>query len=166
MARIKNKKEATIKSFDEADLAVQQIGEMQRRIETLKADAGDRIDTIKKLMDEEVKPLQAQIKARSAELEVFAVTHHSDFGRSKSRRLTFGVIGWRRSTSIRCGKKAVELIREVFGRRARNFLKVKETPNKDELKALSDDELKRIDSSRQLRDVFFVEPDQVEPARD
>lgn len=162
MARIKINKETTIKDWNSADGVLARIGDFQRRITIIEAAANEQVDFIKADMAAEIEPLKNEIKIATEDLELFATLHGSDFGKAKSRKLNFGVIGWRQSTKITAGKRAVELIKAVFGNQAKKYLKMKETVSKDDLKALGDGDLKKIDCRRTSEEVFYVEPEVVE----
>ena len=98
--RIRSEKPAliTIKDWQQADEMVRNIADCQIAIEKLEAIAKVKIDRTKKILAEAVKGHQGTIKNCQASLEAFATAHREDFKKQKSRRLNFGVIGWRKST--------------------------------------------------------------------
>lgn len=161
MARFKREKShlRRITDWQGADAFVRQIGNLQRSIEAAQGSARGDINEIKDGLAEEVKPLHEEIKLLTASLELFANSHAGDFGKARSRKLNFGTLGWRKSTSIHTKKTTLDLIKEVFSRaKAAACIRVKEEVDRDALAKLTDEELAEVGARRKSRDAFFVEP--------
>ena len=145
--RIRSEKPAliTIKDWQQADEMVRNIADCQIAIEKLEAIAKVKIDRTKKILAEAVKGHQGTIKNCQASLEAFATAHREDFKKQKSRRLNFGVIGWRKSTSIKITKKTLERIKQAFSAAMRkSCIRTKESVDKDALAKLTDEQLADI----------------------
>ncbi len=142
-----------------ADELLRQIGDAQLAIQAQEAEAAGIINKTKEHLAEAAKPLHEQIKILTLRLEVFAAHSRHDFEGKKSKDLTFGTLGWRLSKSIRIKKDAtLELIKQVFKRRAKRFIHVTEKPDKEALAKLTDEELATVKARRIVKDDFFVEP--------
>jgi len=147
-----------VPSWQHADEFVRRIGDLQSQIDKAESKSQERINKIKAELATKVKPLQDEIALCTRSLEVFAVKHDEDFGNAKSRKLDFGLIGWRKSTSIRIKKNTLELIKQVFGKaKAAIYIRVKESVDKEALAKLTDEELASVGARRKPKDVFFVE---------
>ncbi len=160
--RIKSKEQSffPISDWEEADNFVRDIGDLRLKINQAEHRAKDSIDEIKAELAEEVKPHQEAIKLYHRSLEIFAANHPSGFGRKRSRKLNFGLLGWRKSTSISIKKNTFELIRAAFAKaKAKLYIRTKETVDKDALAKLTDEQLAAIGARRKEKDVFFVEPE-------
>lgn len=143
-----------------ADELIARIGDLQLEVADAEATAKDAINEAKLDLAEKVKPLHEAIDLNIRSLEVFAATHRDEFGKNRSRKLSFGTLGWRRSTSIRIKKKTMQLIKEIFIRsQAARLIRVKETVDKEALARLTDEQLAEVQARRESRDVFFVEPE-------
>ncbi len=166
--RVKSAKPAIIpiENWAEADKLLRRTGTLQLQIEKLQNDAAADINNRKARLVSATKVLQADIEHRRASLEAFATAHKADFGKARSRKLNFGTVGWRQTTSIGITKKTtVQLIREVLSAaRAKLCIIVKETVSKDGLGKLTDEELAELGARRKVKDDFFVEPDIPEAA--
>jgi len=165
--RVKSKKPALqpINSWQQADEFVRAIGIYQADMESAKVKATEKINKIKAELDRQVKERQAGIDLITRSLEAFCVNNRADFKTNRSRKLTFGVVGWRKSTSVSIKKKTLELIKKVFSKtKAYNFIHVKETTNKEALAKLTDEQLASVGAKRKVTDDFFAEPAAVEVA--
>jgi len=164
MAKSKRVKSAEpiipIYCWEDADTMVSDIAAARLAIQKAEQRASDSIKIIKSRLADTVKPFQEEIKVDCLSLDAFAVEHESDFGNKRSRKLNFGTIGWRKSTSISVKKTTLEKIKEVFSpAKAKSLLHIKETPNKEALAKLTDEQLVRVAARRKVTDDFFVEPD-------
>lgn len=148
-----------VADWDDADRMVREMGDLQTQVKQAEQSAKDDINETKADLAEKVKPLQEQIKGCVQTLEAFAVNRKADFKGNKSRKLNFGVVGWRKSTSISIKKTTLELIKKVFSKaKAAHFIHTKETVDKEALAKLTDKDLTSVGARRKVKDDFFVEP--------
>ena len=76
----------------------------------------------------------------------------------KTKSLTFGSLGFRKSTSIIVKKaKAVLVALRAYG--MDDCINVKETVNKEALRQYSDDKIAAVGCVKKVDDVFWYEPD-------
>lgn len=149
-----------IDNWEDTDKLIGEIGDLTQKINKAQESARDDINEIKSALADEIKPHQETIKRYICSLEAFSVVHKAEFGRKRSRKLNFGTLGWRKSTSIIIKKNTLELIKELLTRvRQKACIRVKETVDKDALAKLTDEQLADIKARREEKDVFFVEPD-------
>ncbi len=149
----------TVTGWRHADELLQEMGKAQLAIQEAEATAAESIAEAKTALAEASKPHQDLIKQITKSLEAFATHSRHDFEGKKSKDLTFGTLGWRMSTSISVSTKyTLELIKQVFKRRAKQYIHVKETPDKDALAKLKDEQLATVKARRIVKDDFFVEP--------
>lgn len=165
MTRVRSDRPITkIDGWDGADYVIQRIGSLQGDIEKAERSAQKKIDAIKADLAEAVAPAQQGIKDYTEDLRDWAMQRLKEFGDKRSRQLNHGTLGWRRSTLITVAKNAIDLIKIAFGKKANEYLHIKETPDKEALAKLTDEELKSVGARRKYKDVFFVEPEKVEAA--
>jgi len=158
--RIKSDKQIeTIADWQNADDFIKKIGTYQLSIKQAESDANDTINDEKKKLAETANPLLEKIKILSDSLEAFAANHVDDFGKAQSKKINFGTLGWRKSTSISIKATTLELIKKAFGKKADMYIRTKEEVNKETLSELTDQQLVSVDARRKPREVFFVEPD-------
>jgi len=148
-----------VANWDKADEYVRQVGDLQVQITQAEATFKDDIDELKADLAEKVKPLQERIKLYTRSLETFAVLHRGDFKNKQSKKVNFGILGWRKSTFIKVRKNTLGKIKAVFSRAmAAACIRVKESVDKEALARLKDEQLASIGARREEKEVFFVEP--------
>jgi len=147
-----------IKDWQEADDHIKRIGTVQDEIVKAEIEAGKKIDAIKAELAELKAAKENTIQLHADSLQAFAEQHKDEFGKLRSRKLNFGVLGWRFSSEISVTKATVEKIKEFFKTKASLYLNIKETPDKTALAKLTDEQLASVDARRKDKDVFFVEP--------
>ena len=149
----------TVTGWRHADELIRQMGDAQLSIQAQEAEAAAIINKTKEHLAAASKPHHEQIKTITLSLEAFATHSRHDFEGRKSKDLTFGTLGWRMSTSISVSTKfTLELIKQVFKRRAKQYIHVTEKPDKESLAKLKDEELATVKARRIVKDDFFVEP--------
>lgn len=151
-----------IAGWTKADKVVNFIAEHQLEINKAQQKLQTQINKAKTEFAESVKKHQEKIKYFITSLEAFAISHKKDFKDQRSRKLNFGIIGWRFGTSIKVKKikTTLELIKKQFSAAtAANFIRTKEEVDKEALAKLSDKELAKIGVTREKKDQFYVEPD-------
>lgn len=137
---------------------IRRIGDLAAKIDQDKAEATTEINVIKARLEKKVQSKQQAIDAYTDRIESFCTAHRTDFKQKRSVKLVFGVVGWRQSSSISVKKTTLDLIKELFGKKAAQFLRVKMTPDKVALDKLTDEQLVSVDARRKVTDDFFVEP--------
>ncbi len=142
-----------------ADELLREMGNAQIAIQAAEAIAAKHIANTKAALVKAAKPDHERITQITKSLEAFATHSRHDFEGKKSKDLTFGVLGWRMSTSISVSTKfTLELIKQVFKRRAKQYIHVTEKPDKEALAKLKDEKLATVKARRIVKDDFFVEP--------
>ncbi len=153
-----------LSGWKSVDNAVRKIGTLQRDIENAGTKATDKIEAIKAQLAEDVKAAQDGVKICTESIEAWVVAHRKELKNKQSRKLNHGTIGWRKSTAISVKKTTVGLLKKVLGRKASQYLHVKETPDREAMAGLTDEQLATVGARRRHKDVFFVAPDIIEAA--
>ena len=159
--RLKSKKLLQpIPNWAHANELVHRVGKLQLKELELEIEAAGEIDAIKSSLAGRVKTIHEKIELHALSLEAFAESHRSEFKKSKSRKVIFGLLGWRSSTSICVKKTTLQKIKDLFTPAKRKpLIIVKETVDKNALAKLTDEDLARVGARRKTTDGFFVEPD-------
>lgn len=151
----------TILTFDQADSHLAKLGALIGERSGYEAAANAMIDQVKTDLKKQVSPLDEKIQKHVRSLEAFCAANRSDFGGRQSRSMLFGVVGWRKSTSITVKKTTLQKIKDLFKQKASQYIRIKEDADKEALARLTDEQLANVDARRQHREVFFAEPDLV-----
>jgi phage host-nuclease inhibitor protein Gam len=154
-----------IKDWQQADESISRVGQLRTDIQRAELSAKTKIDNIKKDLADAVETAQKGIDLYVRSLEAFAVGRPDDFGKLRSRKLNFGIIGWRKSTFITTCKKTLSLIKVIFTpAKIKQVIRIKESIDKEAMAKLTDDELASVSAQREEKDIFFVEPNIIEAA--
>ncbi len=159
MARLKPKV-ARIDSLDDANLVLKEIGILERELEAIDAEAHKKIAEVKAEAVNAGEPIRKRIADLSALLGAYAEYNKAElFKDRKTVELSFGVFGYRKSTSITCRKTTVDLLKKL---NLTQFIRVKEEPDKDAMASMDDDQLAQVDAVRKIKDDFFCEANREE----
>ena len=159
--RLKSKDQAVINisGWPAADQLLCELGEIQMKITAAEHEAADDVKEIKLELEGKVNPLQDRRDYVVKSLEEFALGHTKDFGESRSRKLNFGILGWRLSSAIEIAGTTLERIKQFFSSsKQKECIRIKESVDKEALAKFTDDELATVKARRKTRDAFFVEP--------
>lgn len=142
-------------TIEDVDLALKEIGLAEKELQTIDGKAAKEIAAIKERATKEGETLRKRIQDTAAKIAAYAEYNKGDlFKDRKSVELTFGIFGYRKSTSIRVKKTTLELLKKLG---YTGCVRLKEEPDKEAMSNLTDDELKTVDACRRVTDDFFCE---------
>ncbi len=154
MARIKPTT-GKLETLEDVNLALRDIGLAENELSAIDADMHKKISDIKTDAAKKGEPLRKFIAEVSAKIQAFSDYNKSDlFKDRKSCDLSFGIFGYRKSTSISIKKTTLELLHKF---NLTSFIRVKEEPDKEKMADLSDEDLGKVDAARKIKDDFFCE---------
>lgn len=157
MARVRIPEEPVLKSWDDVDLTMKEIGECQLAIERIEAEMNMKISDIKLEADMQAKPIGERIKKLEMQIKDFVDASKHELN-GKTKNLNFGKTGFRKSTKIVI-KKAENIIKNLKAFGMLDCIKVKESINKDVLKKYSDENIAKVGAGKKVEDVFWYEVD-------
>jgi phage host-nuclease inhibitor protein Gam len=165
MARTKPSNLHPVKSLDDANEALREIGELKRIIAAIEDRMNDDIDVLKASAKEEAAHYRSRLEALENGVYAFAEIKKDELFDDNRRSVTldFGSIGYRRSHEVGLAKgftwKAVlAKLRELLFKDA---IRVKEEPDKDILKSWPAERLALVGCVRKENDTFWLESDEV-----
>ncbi len=146
-----------IRGLDAANMVLKEIGLLEGHIEKIDAEAHEAIAEIKATAAKAGERARKKIAELASMLGAYAQSEKGElFKDKKSIQLSFGVFGFRRSTSIRIKKDTVELLKKL---EHHECVRVKEEADKEAMANLDDDTLAQVDAVRKTKDDFFCEAD-------
>ena len=161
MSRIKPAATAPVlKSLEDVDSALAQIAAQRRQIALIETDMNEAIDTVKANAAAEAEPFRVEIAGLEQSLVRYAEYNKGElFARRKSVELTFGTFGFRASTKLKLLAKMTwaRVLQNIHDWNRPELVRVKEEPDKEVMKRLSDQELKELGCKVVQEDVFFYE---------
>ena len=149
-----------IKTLEDADLALKEIGLLEHELEAIDGEANKKIAEIKADCAKQGEGLRKRITDLSALLGAFAEYNREElFKDRKSQKLSFGEFGYRKSTAISVKKTTLELLKKL---KLDRYIRVKEEIDKDLMAEMSDESLAQVDAVRKVKDVFFCQANREE----
>lgn len=160
MARKRVIEASALKNWEDVDGALKEIAEAQLAIGDIEAELNRQINGAKAVAAQESKLHYDRIAKLERDLKDFVEEHRSDLGKSKTRTLNFGEVGFRLSTSVSIPKakeKVAEIIRRLKARQMTDCIIVEEKISKDALKKYGEDTVNAVGATWKQKDAFGYE---------
>ncbi|OQA87024.1 MAG: Bacteriophage Mu Gam like protein [bacterium ADurb.Bin236] len=152
------KKAIQFESWDDVDKALRRMGEIDILKTKVEGDMNLKINAAK----EEAERLTAAETVERKQLEKavleYAESRKEEFTGARKKELTFGYVAFKVVTSV-SWKNAEAVIKALKSAGMSACVKVKETPDKDELKKLDANTLTRVGAWLEIKDKPRCEPD-------
>lgn len=144
-----------IKTLNDANQALKEIGALQIQLEVIDGEASKEIGLIKERAAKDGEKARAKIKNLEQALALFGEYNKADlFSEKKTVELSYGSIGFRLSTKVKTKKNTLELLKKLFPGKA---IRIEEKINKEELKDWEDKDLAKVDAAKVTEDTFGYE---------
>ena len=156
-----------IGDLPQADEALRKLAEITREQALIEQGLNAQIDQLKAAAKLQLEPLTASRKRLEDALAVFGTLKKDElFGVKRSLDLTFGVIGFRKATSLRLLSKHTwaMVLKRLQDLGLAEGIRTKLEVDKDELRGWPDTRLETVGVRRESTDEFFIEPKQEEIA--
>lgn len=153
-----------LESLSDVNLALRDIGLMEKELDAIDAKAAKDIAEIKTKAAKDGEELRKDIATTAAKIQAYAEYNKAElFKDKKSVDLSFGKIGFRQSTKISVKKTTLELLKKLG---FKSCVRIKEECDKDAMGNLSDEDLKSVDAARKVSNDFFCEANMEEVNKD
>lgn len=144
-----------IKTVADAEQALGEIGSLLNEIDKIDQKGTEKISAIKAKMAKDGADFRNRIKSIESNLALYAKYNKADlFKDKKSVDTAYGSFGFRKSTKVRVKKTTLELLKKLY---PGHGIRIKEEPDKDQLKDWRDDDLAAIDAAKTTKDEFGYE---------
>lgn len=160
MARKRVVEAPSLHSWEDVNDALRQIAEAQIALGEIQSDMQKQILGAQKVAEEQSKPLNDNVAKLEREIKSFVTDHRDEMGKTKSKVLTFGEVGFRLSTSVslpRAKEKLEEIIRRLKSRQMTDCIVVEEKVSKEALKKYGEDTVNAVGATWKQSDVFGYE---------
>lgn len=168
MARVKPQNLHPIHNLDEANEALQEIGELKRIQKDIELQMNDDIAKIKAGAEQDAASYMARCTALENGLMAFADANKLELFKDKrSVDLNYGSIGYRKSTELGtlkgCTWKTVlGKLKELAFKEA---IRIKEEPDREIMSQWPDERLELVGIQRREKDTFWLEINEEELAK-
>ncbi len=156
-----------IKDMAGAEVVLLNVGLAQRLRGEVIARLNADIEMLKANASNTLKPIDDDIDGLTKALKAWATANRQQlFGENQSIQITYGRVGFRKSTRIsplpKC--KVADILAALKGLNAYSAIRVTEAIDRDALRAWSDSELYDVNAKRINKEVFYAKVDEAEIA--
>lgn len=153
--------EPELKNWEDVNQALRLIAEAQNEIAMVEAGMNVQIDTIKLTYEEKIREYKKQIKQQELLIKEFT-TDKKDQLDGKTKDLTFGKVGFRKSTKLQLPKVLDKVIAALRRNGMQDCITIRESVNKDILKQYDEQLILDVGGSLKVEDAFWYETKQVD----
>lgn len=146
-------------TWDDVDHALKTIGEIDRELAIIEADQNETIDRAKAEAKAQAKPYQDRKAGLEAALKEFCEANRAEFIKQKTKRLTFGTVGFRLSSKVVI-KKLGDTLQALKDFGLAHCIRTREEPDKEAMKALDTETLASVGAALKSENAFGYEVDQ------
>lgn len=153
--------EPTLKSWEEVDLHMKEIGELELDLLNIEGTMNQKISDAKLEAEIEAKPLKDRKELLAREIKDFVENRRCEII-GKTKKMNFGQLGFRQSTKVVIPKDQAKVQAIIAALKAKDMLdcvSIKEDVNKDALRAYPDEVIAAVGARKKVEDVFWLEPD-------
>lgn len=157
MARKRIERVNSIQDWEGVNDALRQIAENQIALDEIEADMNKQILGAKRVAEELSEPLKDRISQLERDMEDFVQEHRADLGKSKSKRMTFGEVSFRLSTSIglpKAKEKLAAIIQQLRQKGMDECVVVEEKISKDALRQYGSEVVTEVGATWKQKDAF------------
>lgn len=154
-----------LRSWEEVNDALQAIAEAQNEIRIVESGMNMQIDAIKEVHEAKIKEYKEEIKRQEVLIKEYTSDRREELN-GKSKDLTFGKVGFRKSTKVVLPKALDRVIAALRKNGMDACINTKETVNKDVLKTYPAEDILAVGASLKVEDTFWYETKAVELAKE
>ena len=163
-------KKSTIKidSLDDADRALQRIGELRREIAAAERIANAKIDALRAKLVDDTEIFRETLAQNETALEAWGEANKNLFVEPRSMELNWGRVGFRLSgwKIVVLGKLKLDtIVEKIRAAKLPQLIRVKEEIEKEAALNYDNEDLARCGLKKKQTDDFFFEVKQVEVKR-
>lgn len=147
----------SLAGWDDVNSTLKRLGELSIGIRELENKKTELISEITAKFDADAAPLLSEIRSLEDSILQYCEEHKDEFIKERSKELSHGTISMRVSTSVKIISKAI-CLKVLKSMGMQDYIKVKEEPNKDMLKTLSDIDLAKLSCERKTVDNITISP--------
>ena len=155
----------SIKTAEDAENALRQIGEYQRAIDAAENTLKNDIDALKSAFKHDTAQAAADLKMWSDALGRYATENRGLlFKSAKTIKTIFGAFGFRQSTALKMDKGYTkdQLVGLLQDAGMDEYIRVKYEPDVEKLRTCTPKPLALVHAKVESRDTFFVEIPEIE----
>jgi phage host-nuclease inhibitor protein Gam len=147
-----------ITGWDQAEDMLKIIAMLDSRASKIRAEADEEINQVRGKLKVRIHNIETQRDQAVSLLEEFCEEHREDMLPQKSRKLRFGIIGFRKHVTFSWPKKNETLVKRLKELKKNDYIRIKEEPDKQGIMAHHEKlYLKALGVTRKVEEEFYYE---------
>lgn len=149
-----------VKDLAQANATLGEIAGLKRQIDAINAELNEEMDRMKAEAEAHIAPLAARLTSLENGLLAFAEYNKDElFAEKRSQELTFGILGYRRSSEIAAQPKRTlaQVLEKLEELGFTEGIRTSRSVNKDVLRTWPDERLDLVGARRVEKDTFWYE---------
>lgn len=142
-----------LNSWDEVDDSLRQIAELDRDMALHESAANEKIDQVKAGLKGLVQPMLDRKAGLELAIKDYCDANRVEFAKIKTKEMPFGSVGYRLTTKIMI-KRVAETLQSLKDLALTGCIRIKEEPDKEAMKNLTDAQLAEVGAARKTENVF------------
>jgi phage host-nuclease inhibitor protein Gam len=142
-----------LQSWADVDTCLADIARTDRELMLIEGAANEKIEEIRKDIKERSQPILEKKAGLELQVKEYCEANRAEFTKTKTKALTFGEVGFRLSTRIMI-KRIAETLQALKDLDLKQCISIKEEPDKEAMKALTDETLAEVGASRKTDNTF------------
>jgi phage host-nuclease inhibitor protein Gam len=142
-----------LNSWEDVDNCLAEIAKSDRELMLIEGAANERIEEIRKDIKERSQPILERKAGLELQIKEYCEANRTEFVKAKTKALTFGEVGFRLSTRIMI-RRIAETLQALKDLGLKQCIRIKEEPDKEAMKALTDETLAEVGASRKTENTF------------
>ena len=142
-----------LQTWDDVDTCLAEIARADRDLTLIESAANEKIEEIRKAIKDASQPVLDKKAGLELAIKEYCEANRAEFQKAKTRTLTFGEVGFRLSTRIMI-KRIAETLQALKDLDLKQCIRIKEEPDKEAMKGLTDDTLAEVGASRKTENTF------------
>lgn len=165
IAKRKRMETPMLGSWEDVNASLKAIAQANNELQVINSSMNMQIDALKEASDKMALPYKDEIKKQELMIKEFVQANRADM-KGKSRKMTFGTVGFRMSTKLSLPKELKKVIAALRKFGMTDCIVSKETVNKDILKTYDEKDILKVGGSLKKEDTFYYEVDQAAVAKE
>lgn len=146
-----------LSSWEDVNYALKNLGKLTVAKRELENSITEQVNAITASFEAKTAPILSEIAELTQSIEAFVTEHKDEFTDTRTKEFSYGTISCRVSKAVKILSTAV-CLKSLKAMGMTAYISVKETPNKDMLKTLSDTELAKVACEFKVTDNISIEP--------
>ena len=151
------KKESKYANWEEVNLAVRRMGEIDIQVTKLEGEMTLKVNEIKSKYDAKSQGLLAERKNIEKDITLFTDTCKDEFTKTRHKELTFGKVAYKVTSKILIKSKDA-CLSALKALNMGDYIRIKEEPDKEAMVNLDQVTLAKVGASIKVEDKLRIEP--------